>query len=1091
MRFGILGTTEVRLPDGTSVAVGGARVRSLLALLLLDPGRLVTVDRLIDGLYGEDAPADAAHALQSQVSRLRRSLGGARGHGALVEFQPAGYRLAVDPEDVDVHRFERLAREGRHASASGDHRTAAELLGDALALWRGPALVDVSDAPFAKAQAARLEEERVSLVEERAESVLALGEHRKILSDLQGLVSSQPLREKARGLLMRALYHGGRQAEALRVYEDGRAILAEELGADPSPELAAVHLAILRADPSIAQPQQPRPRARPQPAGGDRDDQASVPSRSPIPPSPTAPPVPLTTFIGREEDLRKVRKLLAEHRLVTLLGPGGTGKTRLAVEVASRSTDDEVCFADLARLSAPGEVPDAFLDALGLRDGGLLSPSPERDQAADPVRRLASAVGERRLLLVADNCEHVIDEAATVLHRLLASCPALRVLATSREALGITGESLHRLPPLALPPDGTPAARMPEYPAVRLFADRAAAVQAGFRVDEDNAEPVLRICAALDGLPLAIELAAARLGSLPVAEIAARLDDRFRLLSRGSRTAAPRHQTLRAVVRWSWDLLAEEEQTLARRLSVFVGGFREDAARQVCGLSREALDDPLAGLVDKSLVHMDGDRYRMLDTVRAFCAERLGDSGEEERLRRAHASYFCDFAQEADPRLRGGEQLEWLSLLAAEHGNLHAALRWSVGADPALALALVAALSWYWWLRGRIEGARLAARLLEAIGASPPSGMDEEYVLCVATASLGGMLDPDPMGHVERATSILYGIARPLRRQAILMLWAALAGPPPPEAADTMKRQVGTHPWAVALSRLGEGFQLWFGGATDATEPAFTDALTGFRTVGDRWGTAISLDLLSQLAEQRGDTAACRALVDEALELAAPLGAPEDMADLLVRRANGLLLAGEYDAAHADYAQAEGLARQGGAREQLAAAHAGFGEVARVQGDLDAAREHYQAALNEIPGDRFLRHWTRTRALCGLARVALAESDTNGARSLYRRALAIAVDHGHSVRIAAALAGLAGADVQDGNGEQAALLLGAAAALSDGALPPEAIDVPVQARRLIGDDAYEAAYEQGKALPRDDALRLAATPETTPTSRADQAAEAD
>ncbi|MCP9977984.1 ATP-binding protein [Actinomadura madurae] len=352
-------------------------------------------------------------------------------------------------------------------------------------------------------------------------------------------------------------------------------------------------------------------------------------------------------------------------------------------------------------------------------------------------------------------------------------------------------------------PGGRAAGELPAYPAVRLFLDRAEAVRPGFAVDEANAGAVVRICRALDGLPLAIELAAARLRSLPVTEVATRLDDRFRLLSRGNRAAAPRHQTLRGVVEWSWDLLDEAERTLARRLTVFSGGLTLEAAAGVCDL--DDADELLVELADKSLLQSDGSRYRMLDTVRAFCAERLAEAGETERFERAHAEYFAGVAARADPHLRGPGQLERLELLAADHGNLHAALRRSVRRDPALALRLIASLSWYWWLRGRVEGAPLASDLLEVIGDAPPDGLDEEYVLCVTNAVAGGATGERAVEWLDRAAALLRRVDRQVRYPVVIVLWALTAGPDRTDI-DVFARQVGDDPWSRALLRMSDGF---------------------------------------------------------------------------------------------------------------------------------------------------------------------------------------------------------------------------------------------------------------------------------------------
>ncbi|WP_089324959.1 BTAD domain-containing putative transcriptional regulator [Actinomadura meyerae] len=1019
---------------GDAVPIGGPRVRALLAMLLLDAGRAVPAERLIDGLYGEDPPSGAANALQSQVSRLRRALGDA----APVEGLAAGYRIAVEREDVDVHRFERLTADARRAAAAGER---AALLEEALGLWRGPALADV-DAPFAAAQAARLEEARASAVEGLAEARLEGGDAEAVVAALRDLVAAQPLRERARALLIRALHAGGRQAEALAVFEDGRRALAEELGADPSKELAEAHLAVLRGG-----------------AAGPEPVRSNLPAQ-------------LTSFVGREEELRRVRKMLAHGRLVTLLGPGGAGKTRLAIEAAARE-GGEVRFVDLAPAVA-AEVPKALLGALGLREGGML-PAPGEPQP-DALERLVTALEGRRVLLILDNCEHVVAAVAPIARRLLSACPRLRVLATSREALAITGEALRPVPPLELPPDGAPAGAVRDYPAVRLFLDRAEAVRPGFSVDGGNAADVLRICRALDGLPLAIELAAARLRSLPVAEVATRLDDRFRLLSRGDRAAVPRHQTLRAVVEWSWDLLDGAERALARRLTVFSGGMTLEAAAGVCGL--DDADELLVELADKSLVQSDGSRYRMLDTVRAFCAERLAEAGERERFERAHAGYFAELARRAEPHLRGAGQREWLERLAADHANLHAALRWSVRADPALALRTVASLSWYWWLRGRVEGAALAAGLLDALGDEPPEGMEEEYVLCVTNAVAGGISGERAVAWLDRAAVLLRGIDRAVRYPVVIVLWALTAGPERTDYA-VFTRQIGDDPWTRALVAMSDGFVAQHDGDVATMEERCGEALRLFRECGDQWGIANVLDTLAQAAGWRGDHDRALAMLDEALGILAPLGALEDTADLLYQRARVLIEDGTPEAARADLERGIELARRAGAPDKVAAGHHGLGEVARLRGDLAEARRLYEQALTGLASERFIAAAARGAALVGLGWLAVEEGDTGRARALFREALDMSLDHPVFVYRTALAAGLAGAAAADGDGERAALLLGVAEALRGvhTAGGPDAERVAAAARGLIGDTAFERAFAEAAALPRDRAAAILAGPD--------------
>ncbi|MFF5707603.1 ATP-binding protein [Streptomyces sp. NPDC012756] len=817
MIFHLLGPLAMADATGAPVpAVGGPKVRALLARLLLDAGRTVPVERLVDGLYGDEPPAGAQGALQAQVSRLRRTLP----PGVTVEFSPAGYRLAVgDPAaDVDALRFEALAGEG--ARAGGDPARAAGLLREALGLWRGPALADVRDAPFAAAQAARLEALRLDVVEEWAAAELAVGgDLTGLVRELEESVREQPLRERLRGLQMRALGATGRQAEALAVYEEVRAALAEELGADPSPELSAVHLEVLRGGPATR----------------DRS----------VPPLPA----PLTDFVGRERERERLTALLGAARLVTLVGPGGAGKTRLAVEVGA-GLPGEVGFVDLGAVggtgpgSASGEVGEAFAAALGVRGAA----------------RLEAALAGRPVLLVVDNCEHVVAETALLVRRLLAACPGLRVLTTSREALGITGESL--LPLGALAPEA----------AEELFVRRAAAVRPGFTGHARVAE----LCAGLDGLPLAVELAAARLRTLSVEELADGLGARFELLSRGDRTAPERHRTLRAVVEWSWSLLEPGERELAARLSVFRGGATAEAVARVCGADADAL----ASLVEKSLVEVrDDGRYRMLETIRAYAAERLP---EGDPAVAAHHAYYRDLAVAADPELRGPRQLEWLARLDAEDANLRAALRRGTPEDG---LRLVAALSPYWWLRGlRGRVAAPVAELLDRV--EPTAELGEEYALCVLAA---GLREGE---HLDRARGFLTGRTAPLRQPYTAFLWSTSIGP-------LEGLRLGDDAWSHALGLVGNAHLA-------SSEALFLEALTEFRALGERWGTATALE---GLAAHSPDPLP---LLAEALTLFESLGVAEDIVDLLHRRAAVHEAAGDPESASADRTRARETARRAG-----------------------------------------------------------------------------------------------------------------------------------------------------------------------------------
>ena len=578
LRIGLLGPLQVRDGTGHAVHVGGRQLRVLLILLALQAGRVVPAGSLAGQIWPEESPANPGNALQTLVSRLRAELRRAS-LDQVIESHPAGYRLAVRPDAVDALDFQVLAVRGRRALADGDPREAAAVLRSALASWRGQPLADAVGYDFADAAVAQLTELRSSVLADRIEADLALGEGASLVGELRALLSADPLAERPRALLMRALYAAGRQAEALEVYQKARELLAGRLGVDPSAQLEQVYLRILRGEEGV--PAVATGAARP-------SDQTLDAERSVVPAPGTIPPPvassPLTSFVGRDTEVSQVLKNLGSTRLVTLTGPGGVGKTRLAAEVSGRLAGG-AWFVELAPVTESAEVAYAVLDTLGIRERVISRRG--GNPGTGPLDRLAEALADRDDVVILDNCEHVIEAAAALAGRVLAACPRVRIVATSRQPLRIDGETLCPIPPLSVPPPSLPswtegAEGSEAYASVRLLRDRAVAVRPDFELHPDNVADVARICRALDGMPLAIELAAVWLRALTPGQLAERLDDRFALLIGGSRTALPRHRTLRAVVDWSWDLLEPAEQVLARRLAVFPAGATLAMAEQVC-----------------------------------------------------------------------------------------------------------------------------------------------------------------------------------------------------------------------------------------------------------------------------------------------------------------------------------------------------------------------------------------------------------------------------------------------------------------------------------------------------------------------------
>jgi predicted ATPase/DNA-binding SARP family transcriptional activator len=1072
----MLGPFEVRTDDGVVADVPGDRLRALLIVLALEPRRVVQKATLVDWIWGEYPPADATNALQRLVSRLRKVI-----PDGTIEGQAGGYRLTVDPDDVDAVRFERLVGQGREAD---DEQRAARLR-EAVGLWRGAAMQDLElpDSTAFDAAVTRLERLRLNAMEDRFDAELDAGNGAELVEELTDLVAAHPMRERFTAALMRALAAAGRANEALQVYERAREALADELGVDPSPEVSALHVKLLRGELAP-----PKPKAKEVRRTNLRAE--------------------LTSFVGRDDDIAVTRELIAEHRLTTLIGPGGAGKTRLATETARSllgEFPDGAWLIELAPIGPDGDVAQAALTGLGLRDALLGEAS-----GAEPTERLIAAIRERETLLVLDNCEHVIEAAAVFADRLLGECRNLRILATSREPLGITGEALWLVDPLALPDADADPGEIEASPAVRLLRDRAGAVRKDLAVD---APALARVCRALDGMPLAIELAAAKLRTMTLDQLANRLDDRFRLLTAGSRTALPRHKTLRAVIDWSWELLTGAERTVLRRLSVFSGGASPEAAEQVCAaivsdagttagngtvegkavgsaagagtvaagagtagiaaadgvgtatVEPEDVLELLTALTEKSLLVADGEgapRYRMLGTIKEYAAQRLAEAGETEAARRAHLAYFTELAETADPHLRRAEQVEWFATLDAEHDNISAAMRGALAAENApAAMRLAASAGWYWWLGGRkAEGSELitAATKLSGDVADEVRAMVYTHVVTLLTA---GRSDERQAGEWIREA---YRCSQSGKdRYPLLALIAPL---------EHMLREPGTvlsaweplledgDAWVRAMARLQLGkMRVLLGHEGPEAEAYLEAALAEFRALGERFGISFAQSELADRFAGRGEFAAACEHYEQAIEAVTEIGAVDDVIRMRSWQARLYRLLGDEEASAASLAAAERSAEGVTWPDALVELALAKAELARWSGDAEEARRQVDIVLSTLGEEAKLPNVrATTHNLLGYLADDLAE-----AREHFALACAAASEAGIAPMIAQVLVGIADLALRRERYEEAARLLAASAAVRG--LPdrtqPDVARIERETLSRLGEAGYAEATREG------------------------------
>jgi predicted ATPase/DNA-binding SARP family transcriptional activator len=952
MQVKLFGELEA-VAGGVPVPVRGAKQRALLALLALQRGHPVSADRLIDALWGDGQAANPANALQAQIGQLRRTFG-----AAAIVTSEAGYALDVRPDQVDVVHFEQLVTKGRRLAADGELAPASATLGEALGLRRGEPLAEFAYAGFADAERARLDELTLVATESRAGADLGLGRYGELAGELEALCREHPLRERLWELLILALYRSGRQAEALRAYAEVRDRLAGELGLDPGPALRELQTRILAQDPSLA-PASALTRPAPVPAAGTVAAPVTVGNLR----------EQLGRFVGRDAELAQLREAVRASRLVTLTGPGGAGKTRLAVEAAAalrQEHPDGAWLVELAGVTDPDGVVPAAAAALGAAAAVLASPQPAGSTTELIVRHLAG----RSLVLVLDNCEHVIGEAAALAGILVGTVPGLRVVATSREPLGIPGEVLVPVGGLA------PAA------AAELFVDRARAVRPGFLADGPASGVIEDICRRLDGLPLAVELAAARLRALPLATLAERLDDRFRLLSRGARTALPRQQTLRAVVDWSYDLLFEDERRLFARLAAFTGGCGLTAAEAVCAddqVPAGEILDVLSRLVDKSLVTASGGdgeaRFGQLQTLWQYGRERLGESGEADAMRARHGAYYRQLAEQAHQGLRGATGPRCRDRLVADSGNMRAALDWYIATgDADAALSLASGMAWLWFINGDfLEGARWLGDALDAEGPRRPeveatAHLWHGYCVGMSTHPASGVIECEEAVAALRAGHDRVRLAEALVICATVLGFAHHFGRSLDalgEARDLL--EPAGHGWLLGAHDLIVAWNLLSLGRLEDAEPVARSSLERFDAQGEALLVVSPLNALASIAEVRGDLDAASAAYEALLERCRATGQPLQVPFSLVALATLRARQGDDDAADALYAEAIGCSFNpwvsADAMVGQAAVARRLGDLPRARALLDAAGGHYRHI--DLPAGP-------PRVLAGLAWWALA-----------------------------------------------------------------------------------------------------------------------
>ncbi|PWV78759.1 Predicted ATPase [Prauserella marina] len=1032
MRIEVLGPVRLSTGEGVPVEVAERQLRLLLASLVVAGGEPVSADALIDRLWEGRLPANPAKVLRAKLSRLRSVLDKARpGARELLTHTPAGYRLALSPDTVDAVRFRDAVERSRGAGTPAQR---VEVLRDALESWRGEPYGDAVDEIWLAPSVSELRELRAGARESLSEALLDNGEPEQALGVANGVGESHPARERSAAAVMLALYQLGRQREALETFEKLRHHLADELGVDPSPQVRELHGRILRQDPSLVS----KPAAEPVPA---RKARTNIPAET-------------TPLIGRRSESRQIAELLAEARLVTLTGIGGVGKTKLALHVAREQAprfERGGWFIDLTELAATPEGP---------RSGERVAASviaaldlPEPGSPTGNGERVREAIGARPVLLVLDNCEHVIAEVAAFVGELLREAPAARVLATSREPMGLPEEQRFNVATLSTEPgeDGEAGE------AVEFFAARAKAGDPDFAIDAETAEAITELCRRLDGLPLALELAASRIRGLSVPDLLERLSERLSILRRPGHAVPRRQQTLRGMIDWSWSLLDEKEQAVLRRLAVHPGSVGLAAAEAICAddpgtgalVDQSEVVDVLIGLVDRSMVTTvtspAGVRYGLLESIATYAEEKLDAAGERTRVVRRHAEYYLRFAWQADAGLRGVEHRRWLTRFEAERTQLRNAFDEAVRrgeGDNAVALAV--ATFWHQWMTGR--HGHLLGDLVSAMDL--PGSRGDEYA-AAATYAVCLSLDTEPGREVHRVDEALalFSGERGVRARVQWFAGSSLLstgiredGERHVDEAIGELEAAGLHWDAAVAASQRDWFVVSNWGEPPRGLSGGRDPEAVWRELGGGYGLAQVLAVEYQKSEVDGDHVGAAGVVERALEVCLDLELWAEASWWYVAAAITALRSGDLAHATTCLGNARGLAADVAYEYGLDFAAFAESMIARYHGDFPRARsllDHWilrgATAVQEpimLFEDGFLAVWE--------SRIEHAEKVLLSLRSLYsapRRASSPLVE-ARLLELAAAVSALRA------DREAAVELLGTAEAVRERAgVPASAPDI--------------------------------------------------